>query len=243
MDGSLDIGSLRDGDVVAPTSRVLKTAPPPPAPTAPAPAAPAPAEPVPAESAPAATAEFASAPAPASGSVIDVMLTRRSISKLEEPGPTDEQLDTLLHAATTVPDHGGLRPWRFAVVRGAGRDRFGDALAAAANDPGVRDKAFAAPALIAVISAPKVDSSIPEWEQTTSASSSGYAITLAAHGLGLGASWRSTEHMDGPALRALFGMAPTDRLLGWVNLGTPVEDAPPERREAPDLTSLVTRVE
>jgi nitroreductase len=154
-----------------------------------------------------------------------------------------EQLETLLHAATTVPDHGGLRPWRFAVVRGAGRARFGDALAAAANDPAVRDKALAAPALIAVIAAPKLDSKIPEWEQTTSASSSGYAITLAAHGLGLGASWRSTEHMDGPALRELFGMAPTDRLLGWVNVGTPVEDAPPERREAPDLASLVTRVE
>jgi nitroreductase len=224
VDGSLGIGSLRDGGVVVPTGRLVKAA----APRQPTEAAPTP---------------TASAPAPTSGSVIDVMLTRRSISKLEEPGPTAEQLETLLHAATTVPDHGGLRPWRFAVVRGAGRARFGDALAAAANDPAVRDKALAAPALIAVIAAPKLDSKIPEWEQTTSASSSGYAITLAAHGLGLGASWRSTEHMDGPALRELFGMAPTDRLLGWVNVGTPVEDAPPERREAPDLASLVTRVE
>jgi nitroreductase len=224
VDGSLDIGSLRDDRREAPTGRLSADAP---APVADAAAAPV---------------------ANPDGSIIDVMLTRRSISKLDEPGPTDEQLDALLHAATTVPDHGGLRPWRFAVVRSAGRGAFGDALAAAAAeagspDGGVRDKAFNAPALIAVIAAPKLDSKIPEWEQTTSAASAGYAITLAAHGLGLGASWRSTEHMDGAALRALLGMSPTDRLLGWVNLGTPVEDAPPSLRERPDLESFVTRVE
>jgi nitroreductase len=192
----------------------------------------------------------AGAPTPvavADGSLVDVMLTRRSISKLVEPGPTEAELATLLHAATTVPDHGGLRPWRFAVVRGAGRAQFGDALAAAATEAGaadtsVRDKAYTAPALIAVIAAPRTDSKIPEWEQLTSASSSGYAITLAAHAIGLGASWRSTEHMDGAALRALLGMAPTDRLLGWVNLGRPVEDAPPTRRDTPDLDAIVTRL-
>jgi nitroreductase len=107
----------------------------------------------------------------------------------------------------------------------------------------VRDKAFAAPALIAVVAAPKLDSKIPEWEQTTSASTTGYAIALAAHGLGLGASWRSTEHMDGSTLRALLGMAPSDRLLGWVNLGRPAEDAPPAPREMPDLAALVQRLE
>jgi nitroreductase len=192
---------------------------------------------------PASSAADASSDTPPTGSLVDVMLTRRSISKLVEPGPTDDQLDTLLHAATTVPDHGGLRPWRFAVVRGAGRGRFGDALAAAANDAAVRDKAFAAPALIAVVAAPKRDSKIPEWEQLTSASATGYAIVLAAHALGLGASWRSTEHMDGAGLRTLLGMAATDQLLGWVNLGTPVEDAPPELREAPDLDALVTRLD
>jgi nitroreductase len=184
---------------------------------------------------------------PPSGSVVDIMLTRRSISRLVEPGPTDAELATLLHAATTVPDHGGLRPWRFAVVRGAGRGQFGDALAAAATEAGaadssVRDKAFAAPALIAVIAAPQTDNKIPEWEQLTSASSSGYAITLAAHAIGLGASWRSTEHMDGAALRALLGMAASDRLLGWVNLGRPVEDAPPTRRDVHDLDAIVTRL-
>jgi hypothetical protein len=48
--------------------------------------------------------------------------------------------------------------------------------------------------------------------------------------------------MDGSAMRALLGMAPTDRLLGWVNLGRPVEDAPPSRRDAGDLDAIVTRL-
>jgi nitroreductase len=232
VDGSLEIGSLR-GDAPALRARIAARPPDAEEPDSPQPDSPQPD-----------SGELATPPA---GSLVEAMLTRRSISKLAEPGPTEAELDALLHAATTVPDHGGLRPWRFVVVRGEGRARVGDALAAAAAEAGsgdgsVRDKAFAAPALIAVVAAPKLDSKIPEWEQTTSASTTGYAIALAAHGLGLGASWCSTEHMDGSTLRALLGMAPSDRLLGWVNLGRPVEDAPPTRRDAPDLDQLVTRL-
>jgi nitroreductase len=222
VDGSLGLGSLKDRTGRTPSER----------------------------EAPAPEVAAAHAPAPASaptGSLVDLILNRRSASKLEEPGPTDAELDVLLRAAATVPDHGGLQPWRFAVVRGAGREQFGDALAAAAAeagaDPsGVRDKAFAAPALIAVIAAPKTDAKIPVWEQLTTASASGYAITLAAHALGLGAAWRSTAHVDGSALRALLGMGANDQLLGWVNLGRPGAEPDPAPRDTPDIEAHVVRL-
>jgi nitroreductase len=40
-----------------------------------------------------------------------------------------------------VPDHRGLRPWRFVVVTGDAREAFGDALAdaAAEHQPGIGD--------------------------------------------------------------------------------------------------------
>jgi len=45
------------------------------------------------------------------------MKTRRSVLSLtlEEPGPDEAQIQTLLEIATRVPDHGKLAPWRFIV--------------------------------------------------------------------------------------------------------------------------------
>ena len=113
-------------------------------------------EPPPTERASALLPEAADARAP-----LDELLTRRSIKSLAEPGPTDQQLDTILRAATTVPDHGSLRPWRFVVVSGDERSRFGDALVAAGleADPELPDaaraklhgKAFVAPTFVKML--------------------------------------------------------------------------------------------
>ena len=66
--------------------------------------------------------------------LLELVLSRRSAAALAEPGPTREQLERVLLAAGTVPDHGLLRPFRFVVVEGDGRARFGDALAATAAE-------------------------------------------------------------------------------------------------------------
>jgi nitroreductase len=95
----------------------------------------------------------------------------------------------MLSAAGTVPDHGELRPFRFAVISGDGRTAFGNALAEAArernpalSDPtldGIRAKAQRSPTIIAVIASPK-PGKIEVWEQTATAACAGYAIVLAA---------------------------------------------------------------
>jgi nitroreductase len=114
---------------------------------------------------------------------IDVILSRRSATRLVEPAPSAEQLDVVLRAATTVPDHGALHPWRFVVVTGAGRDRFADALVAAAQGDGpqldagraakVSGKAYVAPMCVVVVASPTDDHKVPEWEQVASASCAG----------------------------------------------------------------------
>lgn len=160
---------------------------------------------------------------------LEVVLDRRSAGRLTGPAPTDEQLEVLIAAAATVPDHGRLRPWRFVVVTGASQHRFADALAAGAGetDPDLaperrekaRGKAFAAPASIAIIASCRSGTKVPEWEQVASACCAGYAITLAAHALGLGAVWKSVPFVAAPAMRACFGLADGESLLGWVNVG------------------------
>lgn len=157
------------------------------------------------------------------------LLSRRSHAALVAPAPSAAQLESMLRAATTVPDHGSLRPYRFLVSEGAGRARFGDALAATLLETrpdaapehveSARGKAFMAPLQVLLIASPRVGHKIPEWEQLATAACTGYALTLAAHALGLGAIWKSAPFDRGAGLTALLGLASHERLLGWINVG------------------------
>jgi nitroreductase len=182
---------------------------------------------------------------------LDDLLKRRSIKALAEPGPTDAQLDTILLAATTVPDHGNLRPWRFIVVSGDERPRFGDALVAAGieGDPDLPEaaraklhgKAFVAPTFVVIVSSPK-PGNVARWEQEASAAAAGYAMALAAHLLGVGAIWKSAPMRTGTALAELLSLTDDEQLMGWVNLGT--EAAPPrERDRSTDLADVASRLD
>jgi|SRR5580693_7143218 nitroreductase len=191
----------------------------------------------------------------ADGSSVERLTARRAEPWRDGVPPGEEVLTLILRAATTVPDHGGLRPWRFAVITGTGRDRFADALedglrelrgpdqpeAAVAK---MRGKAHAAPCAVAIIASPQTESNVPVWEQVSSASCTGYAMVLAAAALGFGAVWKSAAVVDAGPVRALFGLTDEERLLGWVNLGSP---APPGRKrrtdeEPADLSTFVTVV-
>lgn len=172
------------------------------------------------------------------------LLERRSTSALVEPGPDHHEVELLLQAANTAPDHGRLRPWRHIVISDDARERFADALedGGVARDPdlpaGVREKlrskAFVAPTLIAVVAAPR-PAKVERWEQVAAAASSAYAIVLAAHALGLGAMWKSVPFRRGPLLEELLDMEPDDELLGWVLLGTPADPASTVGRPQADL--------
>ena len=146
--------------------------------------------------------------------------------------PTPADLERILATATTVPDHGDLTPWRFAVCSGPGRDRFAEALVAGlteekgADQPEsvvtkMRGKAYAAPCSVILIASPDPTSNVAVWEQVTSASCTGYAVVLAAAGLGYGAVWKSAGVLGTEPVRQLFGLTDHESLLGWVNLGTP----------------------
>src|SRR5687768_4861849 len=54
---------------------------------------------------------------------IELLLTRASNGKLTEPAPDPETLRIALGAAVRAPDHAGLQPFRFCVVRGEARVR------------------------------------------------------------------------------------------------------------------------
>ena len=157
------------------------------------------------------------------------LLTRRSTAALRPPAPSADEIEALLQAASTVPDHGSLRPWRFVVVSDEARASFGEALAQAALElrpdlepaalDKIRNKAFVAPALIAVAAHVDPAAKVEVWEQVASATCAGYAIALAAHQLGLGAVWKSAPVHQGVAIEKALDLTPDDVFLGWVNVG------------------------
>jgi nitroreductase len=183
---------------------------------------------------------------------LDFLLSRRSASALGAPAPTRDQLDRILLAAGAVPDHGLLRPFRFVIVEGDGRLELGRGLAEAAAEhrpgipeaklEGIRAKALRSPTIIVLVASPK-PGKVETWEQHATAACAGYAITLAAHALDVGAVWKSVPFTKGRALTEILGLAETEEMLGWIHLGTALKDeaAPPH---APlDLSELATVID
>ena len=159
---------------------------------------------------------------------------RRSASRLVEPKPDEGEVRNILKVAGTVPDHGALKPYRFVIIEGEGRQVFGESLldAAAEHRPGgleeslkakIKAKALAAPLLIVIIFSPVASAKIPHWEQMASASCTGYAIDLAANALGFGAVWKNFAYEPGAQMKKILALTEGEAVLGWVNIGTDPE--------------------
>lgn len=166
------------------------------------------------------------------------------------PVPTRDQLDEILTAATRVPDHGKLEPWRLLVIRGAAFQRLADLAEARAKDVGGDDEKIAkgrgqfdlGKLAIVVIAAPKPAPKVPEVEQLLSAGALCFGIVNAAEAAGWGACWLTgwPAHDASFAARA-FGCAQGETVAGIIHIGTPPEDGP--ERPRPDLSRIVTWVD
>jgi len=162
---------------------------------------------------------------------IDALVARRSATALTEPAPDAGALELMFASAVRAPDHGRLRPWRFLVVRGAARARFGELLAGhlARSQPAAsaeslqreRDKAFRAPLIIVV--AAHVNEAIvkiPPIEQTLSAGVAAGNLMLAALALGYNAMWKTGGAAYDPEVRRSLGLASSDVIVGFIYVGT-----------------------
>ncbi|MFJ5158790.1 NAD(P)H nitroreductase [Pantoea sp. NPDC088449] len=160
---------------------------------------------------------------------LDLLVNRRSASRLAEPAPTGEALQNILHAAMRAPDHGTLQPWRFIIVENEGRDRFSNVLEQAARDSNLEQKAidkaasapFRAPMIITVVAHCEENAKVPHWEQLASASCAVMAMQMAAVAQGFNGIWRSGPWTDHPLVREAFSCREQDAIVGFLYLGTP----------------------
>ncbi len=180
--------------------------------------------------------------------VIDFLLSRISapIQDLKAPGPSDSDIATILAAASRVPDHGRLTPWRFILYRGEARVKIGERLLELAEQregplaEGRRQQELArfsrAPLVIGVISSPKENPKIPEWEMFLSGGMAAMNLMIAANALGFGTNLITNWYSDTEEGRALLGLAPQERVVGFVHIGTYDGTAP--ERPRPDVSAI-----
>ncbi|MDO9611660.1 MAG: nitroreductase family protein [Serpentinimonas sp.] len=163
---------------------------------------------------------------------------RRSTSprRLCAPGPDAAQQQLILAAAAAAPDHGRILPWRLVEVPQALRARLGgafaealrerDPLASAEQLAQAAEKAQHAPWLLLALlrvgapgAAGAVGAEIPEHERLLATGAALQNMLLQASALGFGSCLTSGQALQSGPLRRLFGLAPDERALCFLNIG------------------------
>lgn len=167
--------------------------------------------------------------------VLEAIETRRSHLPLdEERVPTEEEIHKLLDAATRAPNHFKVEPWRFVVVQGDARRRLGEVLAESLKErfPDMKETALEAernrpvekaPVIIAVaVEKPKLEKEI-DFENILAVGAAVQNMLLAAHSLGLAATWRTGAAAYDPKVKQFLGLDADQHLAALVYLGYPKE--------------------
>lgn len=186
-----------------------------------------------------------------SAETLDLLQKRRSVkpAAMVEPGPSPDQLQQIFTIASRVPDHKKLAPWRFIVFEGAARAAFGQVLAEACRAEEKEPPSPArleleaqrflrAPTVVCVVSRVNPSAPAPEWEQVLSCGAACFNLCLAANTQGFGTAWLTEWYAYSPAVRARLGLTETERIAGFIYIGTPKERQ--ADRDRPPLSDIVT---
>lgn len=180
-------------------------------------------------------------------SAIYLMLSRHSVGPkhLSAPGPTDDELRTVLAAALRAPDHGKLVPFRFVVIRDDGLARLADLFIDYGKRCGKngddlaqeRSRAMQAPVVLAVVARIHGTDSIPAHEQWMAVGGAVANVVNALHFMGFGAKMLSGLRAADPIIARAF-CRDDEGLVGWISAGTP--QARPQARGTDAIEVIVS---
>lgn len=172
--------------------------------------------------------------------VLEAIYTRYSQGKVKPDPVPRELVEKLLDAAVQAPNHYKVRPWRFVVLTGEGRNKLGEVMAASQQDrnpdypPEAFDKCRSIPLRAPVIIAVGVDKpsepKVLEIENVAATAAACQNLLLAAHAMGLGVKWRTGEWARDPLVKAFLGLEADQHIIAFLYIGYPeFEGRPPER--------------
>jgi nitroreductase len=166
---------------------------------------------------------------------LETIFSRQSIGEVKPDSVPRDMIEKLLSAAVQAPNHYKVRPWRFVVLTGAGRETMGDVLArsfaekfpqapASALDK-ERAKPLRAPVIIAVGVDKPSEPKVLEIENICSAAAAVENLLLAAHALGLAAKWRTGDDARNPRVKEFLGLTADQHLIALIYIGYPTVEA------------------
>lgn len=183
--------------------------------------------------------------------LLTALAARRSIGKVKPDPVPRELIERMLAAGAQAPNHHQVRPWRFVVFTGAGRERLGEAMAAAVQRKkpetpaeglaAERAKALRAPVLIAVGVDLPTEPKVVALENVCAAAAAAQNLLLAAAAQGLAAIWRTGPAVDAPEVKAVCALTPEQPLIGIVYVGYPLTE--PTQTPRPSFEDRTTWVE
>ncbi|MFT8789223.1 nitroreductase [Komagataeibacter saccharivorans] len=172
---------------------------------------------------------------------LDLLLSRFSTDALVEPAPAGGVLESILSTAMRAPDHGKLRPWRYAIVQGDARLELAQRVVASMKrlDPDVapakiekRLSRFSTMPMTIVLGMHlRPEHKIPVLEQELAVGAAAMNILNALHATGFGGVWVSGDVAYDPEFAAELGFPAPHKLAGFLFVGTPKAGAAgPTRR-------------
>ena len=181
--------------------------------------------------------------------ITEAIQTRRSIKIFKDIEPVSKEVvEQLLQAAIMAPNHHHTEPWKFFVLQGDGRLPLSRVLAEWAktrvDDPEseagqkrikkISGKPLIAPTAIVVALSPKQDSKKAIYIEDVSAVSAAVQnILLEAHGLGLGAIWKSGPAYYAAPVKNYFKLTDEEEILGVIFVGESDMKKNPEPKRIP----------
>ena len=140
--------------------------------------------------------------------ILDIIKSRRSIM----PGQynnlliDDHHIKLILEAANWAPTHKKTEPWRFKVLKGKTKNKFGDFLAAKYEESApifsefkhkkIMEKVKKSSAIILICMQRDSKESVPEWEEIAAVSMSAQNMWLMATELKIGSYWSSPKFIN-----------------------------------------------
>ena len=166
--------------------------------------------------------------------VLDFLHTRQSNPHLQGNTPDEEAINNILKAGMRVPDHAGLTPWHFTVVKDEGLSKLSKAFKSAIISDGgdeakiekARKMPFRAPLIIVISTKFHQHVKVPKQEQLIAAGCAAHAIQMAATSLHFGAMWRTGEMSYHPLVKERLGIELHEEIVGFVYIGDKTKELP-----------------
>lgn len=173
---------------------------------------------------------------------LELLLTRSSDNKLQEPAPSGEALDNILNAGLRAPDHANLSPFQFIVCTDEGLKKlsaiFAKALTQANKTQAEITKGtnapFRAPMVIIGICKYKEHEKVPRVEQVSTTACAIQNMQMAAFAQGFNGIWRTGGLAHDDVVRQELGLLESDEIVGYLYLGTPQNQTHIKRQKSQD---------